>query len=118
MILKSESVCISHKKPALSLLHQAQGDIVFRCCALFAVQGRQTCKDNLNFIELIISLSGFIGATLAAEPGFNGQVLPSNQDSSYGGIFTTTKPYVHPDEYNQPEDKQDAFDWKLSKVRN
>lgn len=37
----------------------------------------------------------------------------SNYDASHGGIFSTPAPYVHPDEYHQPENKQDEFDWKL-----
>lgn len=40
----------------------------------------------------------------------------TNDDPTYGGIFTTPKPYVDPDEYVQPENKQDQFDWKLTKV--
>ena len=59
-----------------------------------------------------------VGAALAAEPKVNGQLVPNNEDASYGGIFTTPKPYTHPDEYSQPEDKQDSFDWKLTRVRN
>jgi serine protease inhibitor len=38
------------------------------------------------------------------------------QDPTYGGIFSTSKPYVDPDEYIQPENKQDVFDWKLTKA--
>jgi len=30
--------------------------------------------------------------------------------------FTTPKPYVDSGEYVQPENKQDQFDWKLTKV--
>ena len=60
--------------------------------------------------------SGLVGATLAAEPKVNVQVVPT-EDPSYGGIFTTTKPEPHPDDYFQPQDKQDTFDWRLSKVR-
>jgi hypothetical protein len=61
-------------------------------------------------------LTGLVGVTLAAvEPSANVPQNPS-YDPSFGGIFTTQKPYVHPDEYVQPEDKQDQFDWKLSKV--
>lgn len=43
----------------------------------------------------------------------NGQ---STEDPSYGGIFKTEKAYVDPDEYHQPENKQDEFDWKLTKT--
>lgn len=43
----------------------------------------------------------------------NGQ---TTSDPTYGGLFTTPKPYVDPDEYVQPENKQDQFDWKLTKV--
>lgn len=41
-----------------------------------------------------------------------------NNDPSYGGLFTTARPqpYIHPDEYVQPENKQDQFDWKLTQV--
>lgn len=50
----------------------------------------------------------------------SGQVnnVPSNPnyDPSYGGVFATPPPSVHPDEYIQPENKQDQFDWKLSQV--
>lgn len=44
----------------------------------------------------------------------NGQ----SDDPTYGGLFSTPPPkvYVDPDEYNQPENKQDQFDWKLTKV--
>ena len=37
-------------------------------------------------------------------------------DPTHGGLFTTPRPYVDPDEYVQPENKQDLFDWKLTKV--
>jgi hypothetical protein len=70
------------------------------------------------FTAKLILLAGFVGVTAQNDPGqliVNGQVNPK-YDPSYGGIFTTPKPYVHPDEYNQPEDKQDQFDWKLTKV--
>jgi hypothetical protein len=40
----------------------------------------------------------------------------TTEDPTYGGIFTTPKPYIDPDEYIQPENKQDSFDWKLTKV--
>ena len=39
-------------------------------------------------------------------------------DPTHGGIFTTPRPYVDPDEYHQPKDKQDEFDWKLTRVSN
>lgn len=42
----------------------------------------------------------------------NGQT----EDPTYGGVFSTPKAYVDPDEYIQPENKQDQFDWKLTKV--
>lgn len=35
---------------------------------------------------------------------------------SFGGVFTTPMPETYPEEYIQPTDKQDEFDWKLSKV--
>jgi hypothetical protein len=37
-------------------------------------------------------------------------------DPTYGGIFSTSKPYFDPDEYVQPENKQDKIDWTLTKV--
>ncbi|KAG5675354.1 hypothetical protein PVAND_005263 [Polypedilum vanderplanki] len=39
-----------------------------------------------------------------------------NEDPTYGGIFTTPKPYIDPDEYIQPENKQDKFDWHLTRA--
>lgn len=47
-------------------------------------------------------------------------VTAQTTDQSYDGIFSTPSAdneYIDLDEYNQPEDKQDQFDWKLSKVR-
>lgn len=57
-------------------------------------------------------------------PGFlfvvavNAQTKPSNTDNdpSFGGVFSTPPPYIHPDEYNPPENKQDKFDMKLFQV--
>lgn len=43
-------------------------------------------------------------------------IVKAQNDPSYGGLFSTSKPYVDPDEYVQPENKQDQFDWKLTKV--
>lgn len=43
-------------------------------------------------------------------------IVKAQNDPSYGGLFSTQKPYVDPDEYVQPENKQDQFDWRLTKV--
>ena len=43
-------------------------------------------------------------------------IVSAQNDPSQGGLFSTPKPYVDPDEYVQPENKQDQFDWKLTKV--
>lgn len=45
-------------------------------------------------------------------------VSGQTDDPTYGGIFaiSTPKHYVNLDEYIQPENKQDVFDWKLTKV--
>lgn len=43
-------------------------------------------------------------------------IVSAQNDPSVGGLFSTPKPYVDPDEYVQPENKQDQFDWKLTKV--
>jgi len=40
----------------------------------------------------------------------------TTSDPTYGGIFSTPRPYVDPDEYIIPENKQDQFDWKLTKT--
>lgn len=40
----------------------------------------------------------------------------TTEDPTYGGIFSTGKAYVDPNEYHQPENKQDQFDWQLTKV--
>ncbi|KAL7043121.1 hypothetical protein ACKWTF_001398 [Chironomus riparius] len=42
-------------------------------------------------------------------------IVSAQNDPSVGGLFSTPKPYVDPDEYVQPENKQDQFDWKLTK---
>ena len=39
-----------------------------------------------------------------------------SSDGRSGNFFTTPKPYVDSGEYVQPENKQDQFDWKLTKV--
>jgi serine protease inhibitor len=43
-------------------------------------------------------------------------VPQTGEDASHGGLFTTPKAYVDPNEYIQPENKQDQFDWKLTKT--
>jgi hypothetical protein len=74
-----------------------------------AKQNEKNLKFTANF------LTGFVGVALGNEPIVKGQVN-SNYDPSFGGIFSTQKPYSDPDEWNQPEDRQDQWDWKLSKV--
>lgn len=55
-----------------------------------------------------VYVSGFATVALAAD---------TTQDPLYGGIFTTAPSYVSGvGEYHPPEDRQDAFDWKLSQV--
>lgn len=73
----------------------------------------------LTFSTLAIIL-GLLGAALAQnQPQPQAKADDTKDvDSSYGGIFNTPDPpYIHPDEYVQPENKQDKFDWKLTKVR-
>lgn len=64
-------------------------------------------------------ISGLLGAALAQNtPPQQAKQAGEIADPTYGGIFDSGVAYIHPDDYVQPENKQDKFDWKLTQVRN
>lgn len=62
---------------------------------------------------MILSFTIFLKGFATTFVTINSQ---KTDDPTHGGLFTTSKPYVDPDEYVQPENKQDQFDWRLTKV--
>jgi hypothetical protein len=66
-------------------------------------------NDSCFFLALSLCLGVLVAVVIV-----HGQ---STQDPTYGGLFTTAAPYVDLDEYFPPENKQDKFDWHLTKVR-